>query len=78
MHEVTRSKSATYHRLGKLRVRVVYESPDKIKNFPVLIKPNRGQGSQGIHRANTLDEVRDAVVMLWTRLFANTCLAEIP
>jgi carbamoyl-phosphate synthase large subunit len=60
--EITRSKSATYRRLGgKLRVPAVYESPDKIKNYPVLIKPDRGQGSQGVHRANTLDEVRDAV-----------------
>lgn len=47
--EITRSKSATYAHLAKLlRVPQVYLDPNKIPAFPVLVKPDKGQGSFGI------------------------------
>lgn len=59
---LTRSKSATYHALaGKVRVPVMYGAPNEINNYPVLIKPDRGQGSQGVHRINAPDEVHHAM-----------------
>lgn len=60
--KLTRSKSATYHALaGKVRVPVIYGVPNEINNYPVLVKPDRGQGSQGVHRVNTPNEVHHAM-----------------
>jgi len=51
--EVTRSKSATYRRLANhLRVPVLFEGPGAAMSFPVLVKPDRGQGSKGITKVD--------------------------
>lgn len=45
---ISRSKRATYrHFSGLLRVPLEYSSPSDIQEFPVFLKPDRGQGSQG-------------------------------
>ena len=59
--EITRSKSATYRALsGKVRVPRVFESADDVDSYPVLVKPDRGQGSQGVRVINTKDELLHA------------------
>ncbi|MCX7098543.1 MAG: ATP-grasp domain-containing protein [Methylococcales bacterium] len=51
--ETTRSKLATYQALqGSIRVPKIYGSTDEIDDFPVLIKPDCGQGSFGIVRVD--------------------------
>ena len=60
--EITRSKTATYRALaGKVRVPRVYASADRIDRYPVLVKPDRGQGSQGVHMVAAADELDDAL-----------------
>lgn len=60
--EVTRSKSATYLALaGLVRVPHVYKSVDESLSYPVLVKPDRGQGSQGVQVVGTADELRNAM-----------------
>jgi carbamoyl-phosphate synthase large subunit len=47
---ITRSKSKTYSVLRKVvPVPRIYESPSAIKQFPVFVKPDRGQGSENTH-----------------------------
>jgi carbamoyl-phosphate synthase large subunit len=68
--EITRSKTATYRALaGKVRVPRVYADAGQIDHYPVLVKPDRGQGSQGVRKvaaASELDhalrEIRDPVI----------------
>ncbi len=68
--EITRSKTATYRALaGKVRVPHVYASANEIDRYPVLVKPDRGQGSQSVRMVNSEDdldhalrEVRDPVI----------------
>lgn len=57
---LTRSKRATYRRLGgHLRVpRVFDEEPP---SFPVFVKPDRGQGSQGARRIDSAQALREAL-----------------
>jgi hypothetical protein len=51
--EITRSKSDTYRALsGKINVPQLYDSVESISDYPVLVKPDRGQGSFGIVRAD--------------------------
>jgi hypothetical protein len=46
--EICRSKSETYRFLGnKVRVPKIYTGPKEVDVFPVFLKPDRGQGSQG-------------------------------
>jgi carbamoyl-phosphate synthase large subunit len=60
--EITRSKSATYRSLaGLVRVPHVYEPTDAFFNYPLLVKPDRGQGSQGVRMARTAEELRHAM-----------------
>lgn len=60
--ETTRSKSLTYRRLGgSLRVPVLYDSPGQVASFPVLVKPDRGQGSFGVHRVDNREALLAAV-----------------
>lgn len=60
--EITRSKSATYRRLEKfIRVPCIYPDPDKIPGFPLLVKPDKGQGSSGIQKVNNQDELIAAI-----------------
>ncbi|MDP2770605.1 MAG: ATP-grasp domain-containing protein [Giesbergeria sp.] len=67
--ELTRSKSQTYGRLGAtVRVPRLY-SPKDAKTFPLFVKPDRGQGSQGaqlvrdaVELAVATGEIRDPIV----------------
>lgn len=60
--EITRSKTATYSALaGKVRVPRVYDSVSEIVSFPVVVKPDRGQGSQGVRVIHTKDELNHAM-----------------
>jgi len=67
--ELTRSKSQTYDRLGAVvRVPRLY-SPAEAKNFPLFVKPDQGQGSQGAQRvrdkqelATAISEIKDPIV----------------
>lgn len=59
--EITRSKALTYKKLSnQLRVPRIYKNIEQIHNYPVFIKPDRGQGSFGIYQANNHDEVLNA------------------
>jgi hypothetical protein len=59
---VTRSKRRTYQRLaGRLPVPDVFERPEDIRNYPVFVKPERGQGSQGATTARNADELAIAM-----------------
>lgn len=50
----TRSKSATYRRLaGILPVPRLYPSADAVSEYPVLVKPDKGQGSSHVTLAGT-------------------------
>ena len=56
--EISRSKSDTYRILAdKIRVPVMYESAGQVTAYPVLVKPDRGQGSQGIHKVLNHDHL---------------------
>ena len=60
--EITRSKSATYNALAALvRIPYVYKSVEEVISYPVFVKPDRGQGSQGVSIVNTEDELYDAM-----------------
>ncbi len=52
--EITRSKSATYSLLsGSLRVPRVFAGPEAVTRYPVLVKPDRGQGSASITKVES-------------------------
>lgn len=56
--ETTRSKSCTYRALGPfVRVPYLYASAAEVVQFPVLVKPDRGQGSYGVSRVACRDEL---------------------
>lgn len=58
----TRSKRETYRRLeGVVRVPAVYESAAQVKGYPVLVKPERGQGSQGVARCDDAGQLAAAM-----------------
>jgi len=60
--ETTRSKALTYRRLGGLvRVPILYDTPDQVPGFPVLVKPDRGQGSFGVIRVDNREELLSAL-----------------
>lgn len=60
--EVTRSKSATYRCLtNKIRVPVLYQSPRQVSEFPVMVKPDRGQGSLGITKVADIESLEHAI-----------------
>jgi hypothetical protein len=47
---VTRSKTQTYQRLfGAIPVPKLYPDAGSVREYPVFVKPDRGQGSQGTH-----------------------------
>ena len=59
---ITRSKLRTYRHLsGTVPVPTLYESPSMVRNFPVFLKPEKGQGSQRTHVANDSDELAGIV-----------------
>ncbi|MDD5335614.1 MAG: ATP-grasp domain-containing protein [Rhodoferax sp.] len=60
--EITRSKSATYRALsGVIRVPRLFSSSEAVDNFPLLVKPDRGQGSSGITRVDSEEELNRAL-----------------
>nr|PZN83570.1 MAG: carboxylate--amine ligase [Pseudomonadota bacterium] len=60
--EITRSKSSTYRLLGTvIRVPRLYESADDVKDFPVLVKPDKGQGSFGVTLASNREQLLSAL-----------------
>lgn len=67
---ITRSKTATYKKLGDVvPVPVLYKSLQDIEKWPVFIKPDKGQGSQGAMRIDTpealklaLENTKDSVI----------------
>jgi len=68
--EITRSKSKTYSFLqNTVRVPKVFNNPQEVLSYPVLIKPDRGQGSLGVKKiinhiqlCNDLAELSDAII----------------
>jgi len=69
---ITRSKRATYQSMADLvRVPAVYSGPD-FAEYPAIVKPDRGQGSQGVTRvidaadaASALASVSDGLLCEW-------------
>jgi carbamoyl-phosphate synthase large subunit len=60
--EITRSKSATYRRLcDALRVPRLYPAAAAVDAYPVLVKPDRGQGSAGVSLARDPCELAAAL-----------------
>jgi hypothetical protein len=60
--EITRSKSATYRFLaGKVRVPQLYAAVDEVDRYPVFVKPDCGQGSCGVARADDRQALEVAV-----------------
>ncbi|MEN1941725.1 ATP-grasp domain-containing protein [Luteimonas sp. MJ174] len=56
--QTTRSKSATYRRLeGIVPVPRLYLSADEVAQYPVLVKPDRGQGSSGVQRVDNAEDL---------------------
>jgi carbamoyl-phosphate synthase large subunit len=59
---LTRSKRATYQRLaGAVPVPAVFASPGDVDRFPVFVKPDRSQGSQGALLINDAEHLARAV-----------------
>jgi ATP-grasp in the biosynthetic pathway with Ter operon len=55
---ICRSKRATYRRLeGRVRVPRVFAPEETPPGYPVFLKPDSGQGSRGVHLANSPEEV---------------------
>jgi carbamoyl-phosphate synthase large subunit len=59
---ITRSKSHTYQHLNRvIPVPKLYNSVDDVHTYPVIVKPDQGQGSWGVVRADTPTELRHAI-----------------
>ncbi len=62
---ITRSKRATYRRLQTvLRVPKIIDLPPRLDDYPLIVKPNCGQGSQGVTLAHTHEELTVAIAAL--------------
>jgi len=60
--EITRSKSATYRALGnRLRTPKIHGEAAAVQSFPVFVKPDAGQGSQGAKRIHSALELGAAL-----------------
>jgi len=56
--QITRYKSDTYlHLNGVVPVPLTYSGADDIREFPVFVKPDRGQGSQDVHLVRDRDDL---------------------
>ncbi len=59
---VTRSKELTYKKLMRaIKTPKIFEATGDVKNFPVFVKPDKGQGSFGIKLVHTMDELNQVV-----------------
>lgn len=57
--QITRSKKLTCQRFRKLLpCPIVYASVESIAEYPVFLKPDRGQGSEGTQIANSAQEIK--------------------
>lgn len=60
--EITRSKSETYRAFsGSIRIPHLFASSKEVYSYPVLVKPDRGQGSFGITRVDNEEELIRAI-----------------
>lgn len=60
--EITRSKSATYHRLkGIIPTPAVHSKDTRTWNYPLLVKPDKGQGSLAINLVKDSNELEHAL-----------------
>jgi hypothetical protein len=60
--EITRSKTATCRALGAVvRTPRLYGGPGEINAYPVLVKPDRGQGSAGVTKVTHPDDLAAAM-----------------
>lgn len=60
----TRSKSATYRRLaGIVPVPRVYSSASEVAAFPVLVKPDKGQGSSHVTLVHAREQLETALAV---------------
>lgn len=60
--KITRSKSDTYRILGQvIRVPKIYSVSEKLQDFPLLVKPDKGQGSFGVQKVNNPAELAVAL-----------------
>lgn len=63
--EITRSKKLTYSRLADcVKVPFLYDTPNQVTSFPVLVKPDRGQGSFGVRKVDNHEELADAIASI--------------
>jgi len=64
-HEVcvlTRSKLLTYQRLASvIKTPKIFNAAKDVTDFPVFIKPDKGQGSYGVKLINCMDELNQAL-----------------
>ncbi len=59
---ITRFKSETYqHFKGVVPLPAVFNSPEEVNHYPVFLKPDRGQGSQGTHTVQDSQTLRSLV-----------------
>ena len=60
--ETTRSKSATYRALASfMRVPRLYADACQVTEYPVVVKPDRGQGSHGVNIVRDREELEYAL-----------------
>lgn len=60
--EITRSKARTYaHLAGAVRVPAIFDGPDTVPAYPVFVKPDVGQGSQGARVARSRVDLEAAL-----------------
>jgi len=63
--EITRSKSATYTRLCQLiRVPKVYDQNERDLEFPLFVKPDKGQGSVDTRIVSNYSELHSAIAQI--------------
>ncbi len=59
---ITRSKTATYQHFKEiLPTPFVYENADEIREYPVFVKPDKGQGSEGAMSVKNREELDTAL-----------------
>lgn len=55
---ITRSKTSTYRLLGDIiQVPQIFSGADEISHWPVFVKPDKGQGSQGAMRVESSEQL---------------------
>jgi carbamoyl-phosphate synthase large subunit len=60
--QITRSKTSTYrHFENIIRVPKIFESPNEINDYPVIVKPDKGQGSLCVTKAIDMESLERAL-----------------